>query len=329
MPGSSIDWYFITEQISQRKFAPIISNQIIGSTLFGSHDTVRAWAEKIQYPLADSDNLTRVAQFLSATIQDSARAKSGYLQFLKQSLLDLARGWARADQAYLDQVKGELRGLTLSQLAVERLGYPDFGEEMDNPLRILAALDIPIYLTTSYHHLMEAALKAAGKTPRTQLYCWREGLEDNIASEYRTDPNFEPGVQTPLVYHLHGIDDFPDSLVLTEDDFLEFLVNVTQDFNTDAIPSAVRNALASSLLLLLGYDLHTLDLRVLLQGLIRGKPLRPRSFAIQLNPQADGVKDTVQFQEYLQKYFGQVRFDVYWGDPQSFMKTLWDEWEAS
>lgn len=329
MANSDIDWYFVTEQIHQKKFTPIISDQVINNALFGGDDVVRAWADKINYPLADNDNLTRVAQFLSVTREDPTRAKYSYLQFLKQSLLNLARAEPDADQAFLDQVKSELRGLTFSQLATERLHYPDFEEERDNPLGILAQLDLPVYLTTSHHHFMEAALKATGKTPRTGVYCWREGLEEDIPSELRSDPNFKPGVQTPLVYHLFGIDDHLASLVLTEDDHLEFLVNVTQDFGTDAIPSPVRNALSSSLLLMLGYDLHAWDLRVLLQGLIKGKPLRPRSFAIQLIPsEEDHIKNTDQFQEYLQKYFGQVRFDVYWGTPQSFMKTLWEEWEA-
>lgn len=331
MSNDSIDWYFITEQIYHKKIAPVISNQVINKSLFGGDNVVRAWAERINYPLADGDNLTRVAQFLSVTRQDATRAKSGYLHFLKQSLLDVAQKAPDASQGFLDQVKSELRGLTFSQLAIERLNQPDFKQETDNPLSLLAALDLPVYLTTSHHHFMEAALKAndEDKTPRTEVYGWREGLEENIPPDFRTDSDFEPDEQNPLVYHLLGIDDHPDSLVLTEDDYLEFLVNVTQDFNTDVIPSTVRNALSSSLLLLLGYDLHAWDLRVLLQGLIKGKPLRPRSFAIQLIPQDDNVKNASQFQEYLQKYFGQVRFDVFWGDPQDFMKALWEEWEAS
>jgi hypothetical protein len=330
MSGSNVDWYFITEQISQHKFAPIISDQVVSAALFSGQSVVRAWADKISYPLADSDNLTRVAQFFSVTIQDPSQAKSSYLRFLKQSLLELARGWVGADAGFLDEVKNELRELTFSELAIDRLHYPDFKEAPDNPLRLLAALPIPIYLTTSYHHFMEAALKAADKTPRTQIYCWREELDESIPSQFRTDPAFQPDVQTPLVYHLHGVDDYPDSLVLTEDDYLKFLVNVAQDFNTDAIPSRVRNALSSSLLLLLGYDLQAWDLRVLMQGLglAKDKPLRPTSFAIQLVPAQETVKNPQQFQEYLQKYFGQSKFDVYWGDPQSFMETLWKEWEA-
>lgn len=331
MPNNSIDWGFIAHRISQKTCVPIISNGVVNDSLFGSHNVVQAWAEKIDYPLADEDNLTRVAQFMSVTRQGPDRAKSDYLQFLKRNLLALARAEPEANQSFLDQVRREMRGLTFSQLATERLRYPDFENEPDHPLSILAALDIPVYLTTSHHHFMEAALRATGKTPHSQVYAWREGLEPNIALELRTDLDFEPDVQTPLVYHLHGIDDYPDSLVLTEDDHLEFLVNVAQDFKEpDIIPSTVRNAISSSLLILLGYDLHAWDLRVLLEGFIKGKPRRPRSFAIQLRPtQEEDVKDREQFQEYLLKYFGlaKLQFDVYWGDPQSFMLRLWEEWE--
>lgn len=324
-----INWDIITDQIYQKKFTPIISNQVINKSLFGDKNIVQTWADKIGYPLADSDNLTRVAQFLSVTQHDLSRAKSSYLQFLKRSLFDLAQEEAETDQAFLHQVQGELRSLTFSELAIERLSQPDFKKESDNPLSILAALNIPIYITTSPHYFIEAALKATNKTPHTELYCWREELENNIPPECRTDLDFKPTINTPLVYHLLGIDDYPDSLVLTEDDYLEFLVNVTRDFTkTDVIPSSVRTALSSWLLVLLGYDLHAWDLRVILQGLIKGKSRRPRSFAIQLIPnEAPRIKNTEQFQKYLQDYFGQAQFDVYWGDSQNFMQTLWQKLE--
>jgi hypothetical protein len=330
MTDSNIDWDFITDQIYQKRCTPIISNKITHQALFGDQNVIQTWAEKVNYPLADSDNLTRVAQFLSVTRHDSARAKSSYLQFLKSSLLKLARVEPNTEQAVLDDIQNELRSLTFSQLAIERLGYPNLQNDPNNPLNILAALDIPIYLTTGHHNLMEAALEAVGKSPRTEVYCWQEGQEENIPVECQTDLDFEPDVQTPLVYHWHGIDSYPNSLVLTEDDHLEFLVHVTQNFQeSDTIPSTVRNALSSSLLLLLGYDLHAWDLRVLLQGVIKDPRLRPRSFAIQLEPNAgDSIKDTVRFRKYLQDYFGQVRFDVYWGTPRAFMQTLHQEWKA-
>jgi hypothetical protein len=82
------------------------------------------------------------------------------------------------------------------------------------------------------------------------------------------------------------------------------------------------------LLLLLGYKLHDWDLRVLLQGLIRHRPRRFHSFAIQLPVEDEGVRDTEEFKKYLDEYFNQAKFTVYWGSPQSFTDTLWQKKEA-
>lgn len=328
--SNNIAWDFIIEQIDQNKCTPIIGNQVVNGSLFERNSVVRAWAKEINYPLTDSDNLTRVAQFMSVIQKDVARAKSSYLNFLRSSLLHLAEQDASFAPDFLDQLKRE-RSLTFSQLAADRLKYPDLSEDSEHPLKILADLDISVYLTTSPHRFLEVALRGNGKSPRTEVYAWHDGLEDNLPDDCQTDLDFIPSVESPLIYHLHGIDDYPSSLVLTEDDHLEFIVNVTRDFpKVDVIPSAVRNALASSLLLLLGYDLHAWDLRVLLQGLIRGRPHRPRSFAIQLQPDSEqAIKNLDQFEQYLREYFSQAEFDVYWGDVTGFAKSLWDKYTGN
>ncbi|MCB0154786.1 MAG: SIR2 family protein [Anaerolineae bacterium] len=327
MLTENVPWDFIVEQIDKKQCTPIISNHVVNDLLFGEPRLISAWADRVRYPLADSANLTRVAQFHSVTLQDSIRAKSEYLAFLEYELLDLAERDPKADQNFLRQVRRERRSLTFSQLATERLHYPNFKDDPQHPLTILANFDIPVYLTTSHHRFMEAALKAVGKTPHTEVYCWREDLEENIPAACKPDLNFEPDERSPLVYHLHGLDDYADSLVLTEDDHLEFLVNVTRDFSrADVFPRKVRNAFTSSLLMLIGYELQGWDLRVLLQGLIRGKR-HQKGIAVQLeHSQLSNVKHPQQFQEYLQNFFGLVKFDVYWGSPQNFLTTLWQAW---
>ena len=70
----------------------------------------------------------------------------------------------------------------------------------------------------------------------------------------------------PLVFHLHGCDDVPGSLVLTEDDYLGFLAGMVgrQD---DLLPARIREAVANSSLLFIGYRLADTNFRVLFQGL--------------------------------------------------------------
>jgi hypothetical protein len=36
-----------------------------------------------------------------------------------------------------------------------------------------------------------------------------------------------------------------------------------------------------------------------------------------------------QIQEYFQEYFNEYKFDIYWGDVQSFTQDLWQYWEGS
>ena len=43
------------------------------------------------------------------------------------------------------------------------------------------------------------------------------------------DGSFRPEPMKPVVFHLHGWLGIPESLVLTEDDYLDFLVAVSRD----------------------------------------------------------------------------------------------------
>src|SRR6185437_9644170 len=57
-----------------------------------------------------------------------------------------------------------------------------------------------------------------------------------------------------------------ESLVFTEDDYYEFLINVSSD--DDSIPKRVRRAMTGTSLLLLGYRMEETDFRVLFHYLL-------------------------------------------------------------
>ena len=330
IPDTFVDWQFIVRQIRSGRCAAIISNRLVLRALFGSDDVVSRWADEIEYPLADCHNLTRVAQYASVSLRDATHAKSNYLAFLNRALLEAEHADPVARQRFFDMVQREAGVLTPSQVAFGRLNHPDFKSMPDHPLSILASLDMPVYLTTSHHSVMQAALKSVEKTPQTEVYCWREGLQENLPAGCRNTSDYQPDVKAPLVYHLHGIDDAPDSMVLTEDDHMEFLVSAAQDVReTGGLPSTVRNVLSSWLLILLGYHPDDWELRVIMQGLIRSRPRRPRSFVIQAVPAANGdVTSPERFQEYLGQYFDQAQFNVFWGDSHGFLQKLWESWNT-
>ncbi len=248
---------------------------------------------------------------------DNDYVKETYLDFLHEVLLSIA------DKELVDELNEDANSASFpfSQKA-ERLEYPSFTDGQQNPLLLLADLPLPIYLTTSYHSFVETALIKAGKEPRTEICHWHSRL-DSLPSVFSTDPNYEPTPQEPLVYHLHGLDEYPQSLVLTEDDHLDFLVTISRDM--DAVPVRVRQALADSSLILLGYSLRDWDFRVIFRGMIKPSTVqnRPKSVFIQL---LDNPHERTFLQNYLHQ---EAKFEVYWGNTTNFLQEIWQGWRGS
>jgi hypothetical protein len=306
----------VVERIRAGKLAPILSNAVGDDLALGGHAAlVEAYAAYSRYPLG-SGGLAEMAQFKGITdesVTDTLALKEDYVTFVKSRLFELAEADGAGRDA-LDDVDAQFDHLTLAQMC-DQLGCPRYGDERSHPLLLLAGLDLPIYVTTSYHEFMEAALRRAGKTPRTEFCRWHKEIE-KYPSVF--DGSYEPGRQEPLVYHLHGLDRYPDSLVLTTDDYLTFLVACAQNFgkNTDPVHGRVRQALCDSSLLLLGYELQGWDFRSLFWGLIVQRTRSLTSvISIQLEP---GEVEKL----YLQKYLDGYDFKVFWGSVQEYVETL-------
>ena len=93
--------------------------------------------------------------------------------------------------------------------------------DYNSTYQILGRLNNPIYVTTNYDDLLERTLRANNKEPRTVICPWHKNLDP-------TDDQFPPTVHAPWVYHLHGYYEEPESMVLTEDDYTDFLVHVVR-----------------------------------------------------------------------------------------------------
>jgi hypothetical protein len=290
-------------------------------------------------PLSDEDNrrLYRVAQYYS--VRAGARAaKSYYLDTLKGYLL----GQAEADALGSDlqeEVAEQAATISFSEMAY-RLGYPRFARVEDDPLRLLAELPLPIFITTSHHDFLEVALSRANppKQPVSEIFYWDDTLH-HIPSLYDKEPDYQPTPARPLVYHLYGLDSYPESLVLTEDDYLDFLIKVASpevrhSTQQRAIPSSVLKALAGTSLLLLGYQVYDWEFRILFRGIIRAmndsranNSNVAESILMQIEP-GQGHADPGRVKEYLIKYFDQSRFKVYWGDVTGCTRELWQLWKG-
>jgi hypothetical protein len=354
-------WGELSRRIKEGTVIPILSNTVRNDRIFDlTYDTngqppeetvedeeeleeeltvdeqlAMLWAEQLNYPLPDKNMLARVAQYNHVKGVDAEQAKMKYLHFLKLCLLDLAQEVDEQVVDLVEELKSQIVTHTFSDIACQ-LEYPKFKEAQDDPLRTLAELPLHIYVTTSYYDFLERALVEQNKTPRSQICFWA-GEPRDVAPEHRADPNFVPSKDNPLVYHLYGFEKYPESLVLSEDDYLDFLVKISQDTDANApiIPLYLREALTESSLILLGYRLQDWDFRILFRGIINAKHsnLRRFSLAIQLDPaKQQGVENPEEAQHYLQDYFEPAKFRVEWGDTDSFIKKLrqeWNKWRQS
>ena len=291
-----------------------------------SEQLTKEWADSIQYPMPDDHSLARVAQYYQVSEKDILLAKTKYLRFLNSYLLNVSKGPEYED--VVNQLKLRIQERTFSDI-VTQLDYPRFPPGTEDPLRLLAKLPLPIYITTSYHTFLERALEAEDKKPKTQICFWSGG-RSRAKPEHWPDPEFEPTPINPVVYHLYGLENYPQTLVISEDDFMNFLISVAEDTNTQnpIIPLKLREVLAESRLILLGYHMQEWEFRALFRFILkfRKNELSPRSTVIQLKPRPKKIEDEKRSLAYLLQYFDKKQFDVEWTSAEEYVQKLWNGW---
>lgn len=351
-------WPDLCRRIESGEIIPIISNSVFfeqifdidGDGVIGVSDDgdenangwsieeqlADAWAEELGYPLSGREKLARVALYNRVVKnKDDRGAKVNYLNWLKELLLFLAEEDESIEDELIEDQEEELEQNSFSDIAIE-LGYPRPVVNQVDTLSKLAELNLPVYITTSHFDFLERSIAANGRQPRTQICFWSSEPLTYLDEQHRTDYDFAPTPETPLVYHLFGIEHYPESLVLTEDDHLDFLAKISQDTNQEKplLPPYLRQALTQSSLLLLGYQPRDWDFRVLFRGLINATPssLRMFNIAIQVDPgQQPWVVASEDIKRYLKGYFEekekQLNFTVEYDTAAGFMDKVWEAWD--
>ncbi len=290
------DWINILKLIKKDKCTPFIGAGACSGILPMGKDIANKWAKEYNYPLKDSDDLPRVAQFV---------AIEQYDMLPKEEIID----------------------------QFQDVHPPDFSQ-LDEPHSALASLPLSMYITTNYDNFMIQALKKYNKEPIRDFCTWNKYLEDLSKSDtsFINYKQYSPNTVHPLVYHLHGYTNIPQSMVVTESDYLDFLIYMVKNWQA-LLPAVVRTALSASALLFVGYSLIDWDFRVLLRGIISSHEasLTYPAIAVQLRPDAlneDNLDKTIK---YLQKYFGNIpkipKVKVYWGTAREFSRELKERWE--
>jgi hypothetical protein len=207
---------------------------------------------------------------------------------------------------------------------LKKSSIPDF-QEPDEPHAVLADLPLPVYITTNYDDFMARALASRNRTPSREVCRWNQTLLRRQKSILKS--GFEPTASNPVVFHLHGCSEIPESLVLTEDDYIDFLVNIGK---AKAIPPRIEEAFAGASLLFLGYSLTDWDFRVLFRSLVAyiEKSIARAHVSVQLAP--TGAQATAEqkarVQKYLDRYFGRFSISIYWGTCRQFTRELAARW---
>lgn len=354
--NQEIFWEAFCKRISDGTVLPIVSDHVQGERVFSkllqhtpqqaargadvpttteaddaskyetSELLTEAWAEEIGYPMGDVYSLSRVALYNRLKCKENLRAKQGYLNFLKRMLLDSVEELRLAHSDVLADLRSQLNERSFADIVTDLDQVNDL-LKADDPLSILAQLNLPVYVTTSYYDFLERAIRANGREPYTLVF----GDSHEIRPEHQADRDFIPERNRPVVYHLHGLETIPTSIVLSEDDYLNFLVRITQPSDTQFpdIPYFLQSHLANSSLLLLGFQLQNWDFRATFKGLVikEGVMRRNSSVAIQLSPHNQReIINAAEAENYLTEYFRLANFEVEWSDSATFMRDLWNRW---
>lgn len=302
-------WSTLLENIAEGECTPILGPGVTHRLLPTHADLARSLAGKYAYPFPDADNLPRVAQFVSTL--DPTRLRKEVPKLLRDGF----RRWhgLAADPRDSRELAAAVRDADWPALCRETAETEIHHQ--------LAGLGLPLYLTTNLDNFMTLALESRGRRPRREALPWRDaGRQEGAQADLEPPPSPEE----PVVLHLFGTADDPLSMVLSEDDHLDYLSRISRDHEY-ILPAGVSAALARTTLLLLGYHLHDLDLKVLLRGVLShldSSQWRRLHVAVQVED-SEGSREV---QRYLEAYFGESRIDVYWGSTRQFVADLHARW---
>ncbi|MBK9315433.1 MAG: CHAT domain-containing protein [Acidobacteria bacterium] len=307
-------WDSICTRVRKGEFIPILGPDLAQDILGGTEELASKLAEEYGFPLAENDraDLAKVMQYIN-THQDRNFAQDA---MQNRFLLQLAERVGGSAGGTAGKSLGELLDLALARCK----------SNDDHPFTILANLNASIYLNASPDTLLFRSLKAAEKKPEAVFGDWRR-TGDKVPKEPEPE-NITPGPEAPWVYQVFGVFGKRETLVLTEDDFLDYLIATSTD---KLIPKKVRGSLLQNSLLFLGFRLDDMRFRVLFRLIMTmqgTETLRNYSHVgVQINPDEHSFADVERARKYIESYFqegkgGAPSISIYWGTAADFLKEL-------
>lgn len=307
--------------IHRERCTPIIGPGLLEGLLGPSADIARVWADTFRYPMApfDRDALPKVAQYLS-TDKGEAVPFDEYEEIVQRIL-------RKNFQAELPPALLDKKWVEPDSLAA-LIGKKRRESNAMDAYRVLANLPFPLYITANPDRLLEDALEEAGRKPEVMVSPWNAILASR-KTIFDLEPDYEPSAARPLVFYLFGRWNDRGSLVLTEDEYIKYLIGFTS--NKAFVPEQVRLALSDTLLLFLGFQTDEWAFRVIFHSILAqaGSELLGQyaHIAVQIEPQDERTLEPLRARRYLEKYFIKgANINLFWGRAEEYLTGLMQKW---
>ncbi|MBV9583213.1 MAG: CHAT domain-containing protein [Chloroflexi bacterium] len=314
--GGFDQWKALLAQIEDQECVPILGFGLSEFLLGSARQIAEQWAEEFDYPMSPNDrqNLAEVAQYLARNNRFPDFPARELRKYVERELQ------TRYREHFPDGLpQGDIDAL------ISVVGKRHREEHPDDPYRVLAGLPFPVYVSASVDSLLVDALRDAGKDPTVELCRWNERAQwppSVCGREAR--PVYKPTVERPLVFQVLGQIGRSKTMVLTEDDYFDYLIEVSK--NQDLNPVQITERLSSNSVLFLGFLVTGWPFRVLFRSLVQqagsslGRDLP--HVAVQIRPDEDSTLDPIRASQYLDRYFQSENISIYWGSSTDFVRNL-------
>lgn len=193
--------------------------------------------------------------------------------------------------------------------------FKDRENEIQDVHKNLAKIPFPLIITTCYDSIFYNALKKEpGKEPEEEWY--------NFRGKDKREVEHEGSREKPLIYHLYGSIKNSRSLVISNNDLLEFFTSIIS--GNPNLPGYIKTEIGDKdkSFLFVGFGLRNWYLRILLHTL-KAEKRESLSFAIEkLNPTQLCDRDTIFFYQD-----NGYKIHIYEDkDPDSFVNELYERY---
>jgi len=315
-------WAALKNNIRNDRCVPVLGFGLLEFLAGSSQEIARRLAERSQFPLEQRniESLPQVTQYMAVRQRELFPRDE-----LKSVIQETAVG---GNRSFLPVDAGDLSLVDL----ISAIGKARRAQDVKDAHQVLASLPFSMYITANPDCLLEDALVERGRTPIVRQFYWNRALiTPQVITQSDGDRReLKPTRDNPLVYHLFGSLEQERSIVLTEDDYFEYMMQINNPSAPVPIPDLVLRAWREKALLFLGFRLSDWSFRVLYRSLMTaerqsGRPL-VKSVEVQLQPGDENLRPEMAA-DYLKKYFTDDKFDIYWGSAADFLGELWEAWQ--